>query len=122
GMDSGRLDVRLLHPRGSAPDEHVRGAGGRIRRLIVTADRGAALHDARAEAILVERSNENRVAIVAQHVRDAERVSVLDVGRLQVIRLFPLTNGAGEDVPRAPSVASREASARVRVWRSRWVL
>src|SRR6185503_20525063 len=122
GMDGGWLDVGLLHPGGSVADEHVRGAAGGIRRLVVAANCGAALHDACTEAVLVERSDENRIAIVAQHIRDAERISVLDVRRLQIIGLLPHTGRTGEDIHRASAVAARETSPRVGLWRSRRLL
>src|SRR4029450_536270 len=56
-MNRRRLDVRLLHPRRSAAGENICRTAGGVGRLIVTADRGASLHDSHAETILVERSN-----------------------------------------------------------------
>ena len=80
-----RLDVRLLRPRcpGARENRHRAGTTGSAFW-----SRGAtsdwALHDSRAEAVLVDRSHRQRIAVVAERDGHAPGIAAFGVPCLQV--------------------------------------
>ncbi len=93
-----RLEERLLRPGGPVAHEHVRGPGRIVHGLVLVAARGV---DPGDQAVFVGCARGDRVPVVADGHRVAERVAVFGVVGLDAGLMRPGAAAAREHVERA---------------------